>query len=313
MQPKVSIQIPTYNQAAYIKRTIESCLMQDYSNIEINIADDNSTDGSFAIIEPFLKDKRVNYYKNESNIGRVKNYHKALYEYASGEWAINLDGDDYFTEVDFVSNAIQNIFNYKNDNVLIFQGNHNIKKIAALLPEHKWINEENILVNGQQYFLHYPEILNFTHCATLYNRRVAMELNFYSFDCLFTDFNSLSKLFLRGSIILSSKNVAFWQQHNFNQSATLDHKKIKAELAAFDEVSVFAEKYLSVKKAQLWNRKMKTFLLSIYVDMQHTPRGKVAGIKYLFLHFSFKKMHLRQLAKAFINVTKGKSTKTKDR
>ena len=129
MYPKVSIQIPTYNQKVFIVKAIESCLMQDYENLEINIADDNSTDNSYMVIEPFLKDARVNYYKNNQNIGRVKNYRKALYEYATGEWVINLDGDDYFTDSGFVSKAIEDITKDGNEHVLVYQANHNIKKM----------------------------------------------------------------------------------------------------------------------------------------------------------------------------------------
>ncbi len=312
MYPKVSIQIPTYNQESFIAKAIESCLMQDYENLEINIADDNSTDNSYMVIEPFLKDARVKYYKNNQNLGRVKNYRKALYKYATGEWVINLDGDDYFTDSGFVSKAMEDITNLANEHILVYQANHNIKKIATLLPASKWANENTILVDGKDYYLKYPEILNFTHCATMYNRKAAMELNFYSFDCLFTDFNSLVKLFIIGNILLSSKSVAVWHQHDLNQSATLNHTKIKVELASFDEISVFAQKYLPVKKVQLWNKRMKTFMLSIYLGMQQTTKGKIAGVKYLFLHFSFEKMHLRQLAKALLNVGVNKTNKKID-
>ena len=311
MYPKVSIQIPTYNQQGFIQRTIESCLMQDYANLEINIADDNSTDDTGKLVQAYMINDKVRYFKNTINIGRVANYRKALYEYATGEWVINLDGDDYFTDSGFVSKAMADIAKMANKHVLVYQANHNITKIATLLPGSKWINENTILVNGKEYYLKYPEILNFTHCATMYNRKAAMELNFYSFNCLFTDFNSLVKLFIRGNILLSSKTVAVWHQHDLNQSSTLDHTKLKVELASFDEIAVFAEKYLPVKEVQLWNKRMKTFMLSIYQGMQQTTKGKIAGVKYLFLHFSFEKMHLRQLAKALLNVAVNKSTKNK--
>ena len=50
---------------------------------------------------------RVKYYKNYSNLGSIKNYQKTLYEYATGEWIVNLDGDDFLTNRSFISKAIQ--------------------------------------------------------------------------------------------------------------------------------------------------------------------------------------------------------------
>ena len=133
MYPKVSIQIPTYNQQAFIQKTIESCLMQDYPNLEINIADDHSTDNTHKLIQPFLNENRVRYYCNDTNIGRVANYHKALYKYATGEWVINLDGDDYFTDSGFISRAMAQISNLNDDKVFVYQANHELSKVTNVL------------------------------------------------------------------------------------------------------------------------------------------------------------------------------------
>jgi glycosyltransferase involved in cell wall biosynthesis len=105
--PKVTIMIPTYNQANLVSNAILSALNQDYDNLEIIISDDNSNDNTASIVAPFLKDNRVKYYKNYSNLGSIKNYQKTLYEYATGEWIVNLDGDDFLTNRSFISKAIQ--------------------------------------------------------------------------------------------------------------------------------------------------------------------------------------------------------------
>lgn len=51
--PLVSIAIITYNQKEYLRECIESCLSQDYPNIEIVIADDCSTDGTQAMLRDY--------------------------------------------------------------------------------------------------------------------------------------------------------------------------------------------------------------------------------------------------------------------
>jgi glycosyltransferase involved in cell wall biosynthesis len=298
MHPKVSIQIPTYNQKGFILKAIESCLMQDYPNLEINIADDQSTDDTYKLIEPFLIDKRIKYYRNETNIGMVANYHKALYEYATGDWAINLDGDDYFTDKSFISTAIEIIRSLNDEKIIVYQGNHDINRIIKAIPACERINEDSILVEGPAYFLNYYKVLNFNHCATMYKRSEALKLNFYSFNCLFTDFNSVAKLFVTGRVLLSQKKVAVWYQHESNKSATLDGKKIKDELAAINELAEFAALYLPSKPVQKWRIKMKGYFLSIYVDLQTTATQHRVAVKQLIFDFHVDAVYFRQLAKA---------------
>src|ERR1700750_911157 len=123
--PKVSIMIPTYNQGKYIVRAIESALSQDYSNLEGVISDDNSTDDTNEIVENYLlykKHFRIKYFRNKENIGILQNYRKLLYEIASGDWAINLDGDDFFADSSFISEAVKLISESKGV-VLVF-GNY---------------------------------------------------------------------------------------------------------------------------------------------------------------------------------------------
>ena len=298
--PKVSIQIPTYNQQAFIKKTVESCLMQDYPNLEINIADDFSTDNTENIIQEYLSDNRIKYYKNDSNIGRVANYHKALYKYASGEWAVNLDGDDYFTDSSFISGAIESIIKLHDEHIIIYQANHDIEKIMEVLPESKKINEKAILVDGGLYFMNYFKIHNFFHCATLYKRSEALKLNFYTFDCLSTDFNSMAKLFLKGKILASSEKVAHWSRHQNNESTSTDEKKLRQEMNAIDELSNFALDYYPQDRLKQWSRKMKGYTLSTFVDRHHTAKQKRSAFKQVLINFEWDKLHIRQLIKTFL-------------
>jgi glycosyltransferase involved in cell wall biosynthesis len=300
MQPKVSIQIPNYNQQRFLKKTIESCLMQDYANIEINIADDHSTDDTARLVKPFLQDERIRYFKNETNIGRVANYRKALYEYATGEWVINLDGDDYFTDKSFISRAIEMITGARDEKIVLYQANNNITRIHEVLPASERINEELLLVNGTDYFLNYYKVLNFFHCATLYKRSEAIKLNFYTYNCLFTDFNSIAKLFINSGLLLSSNKVAVWYQHDVNESATLDGEKLNDELGAIDELAHFAQGRLPAKSVVKWRRKMKVYILSNYFNMQETAKQKRIALKYLLRNFIVDRLFFRQLIKAIL-------------
>lgn len=88
----VSIIMPSYNTAPYIKQTIQSVLDQTYTNWELIIVDDCSTDNTDEVLEN-IKDSRIRYFKNDKNSGAAVSRNKALRE-AKGQWIAYLDSDD---------------------------------------------------------------------------------------------------------------------------------------------------------------------------------------------------------------------------
>lgn len=93
-QNLVSIITPNYNCVRFIAQTIESVLSQTYTNWEMLIVDDCSTDGSYEIaLEYSAKDCRIRVFRNEKNSGAAVSRNKAI-EMANGEFIAFLDSDD---------------------------------------------------------------------------------------------------------------------------------------------------------------------------------------------------------------------------
>ena len=69
MNDLVSIIMPSYNTAKYISDSIDSVLRQTYTNWELIIVDDCSTDNTDDIVKEYLSDNRIKYLKNEKNSG----------------------------------------------------------------------------------------------------------------------------------------------------------------------------------------------------------------------------------------------------
>ena len=84
--------MPSYNTASYIKETIQSVLDQTYTNWELIIVDDCSTDNTEEILSE-IHDERIRFFKNEKNSGAAVSRNKALRE-AKGQWIAYLDSDD---------------------------------------------------------------------------------------------------------------------------------------------------------------------------------------------------------------------------
>ncbi len=93
MNDLVSIITPSYNTADFIEETIKSVLAQTYTNWEMIIVDDCSTDNTDEVVKPYLEDGRIRYLKNEKNSGAAISRNYALRE-AKGRWIAFLDSDD---------------------------------------------------------------------------------------------------------------------------------------------------------------------------------------------------------------------------
>lgn len=93
MAELVSVIMPSYNTSDFISETIKSVLNQTYTNWELLIVDDCSTDNTDEIVRPFLLDNRIKYLKNEKNSGAAVSRNRALRE-AKGKWIAFLDSDD---------------------------------------------------------------------------------------------------------------------------------------------------------------------------------------------------------------------------
>jgi len=91
---KVSIIIPVYNIEQYIRKSVESAVNQTYSDIEIIIVNDGSTDSSLKIVKEYARiDSRIKIInKNNGGLSSARN---AGLDQLSGSFILFLDGDDY--------------------------------------------------------------------------------------------------------------------------------------------------------------------------------------------------------------------------
>lgn len=115
--PVVSIGMPVYNGEKYIKEALDSLLTQTFTNFELIISDNSSTDNTQEICQMYAtKDSRIKYIRQQKNIGVALNF----------EFVLNMAQAEYFTWAasdDFWSvNWIEFLYNIasKHQNVAAF-------------------------------------------------------------------------------------------------------------------------------------------------------------------------------------------------
>ena len=105
-RPLVSIAMPLYNEEAHLAKALEALLAQDYENIEIVICDNASNDDTQTISQAWaVRDCRIKYYRNDTNIGAAKNFSRA-FNLTHGDFFMWAAGHDLWAPT-FISRCME--------------------------------------------------------------------------------------------------------------------------------------------------------------------------------------------------------------
>lgn len=107
--PTISVILPVFNAKKYILSAVKSILGQSYTDFELIIVDDCSTDGSYEILSS-VADSRILLVRNERNIGLVESLNLGL-QFATGIYIARMDHDDIS-----LSNRLESQINFLSKN-----------------------------------------------------------------------------------------------------------------------------------------------------------------------------------------------------
>ena len=91
--PKVSVILATYKGSRFIRRAIQSVLVQTFSNYELIIIDDSPDDVTSQVIKEFANESRIIYIKNIKRLGRCTSVNMGM-DKAKGSYIARIDDDD---------------------------------------------------------------------------------------------------------------------------------------------------------------------------------------------------------------------------
>jgi glycosyltransferase involved in cell wall biosynthesis len=150
---KISIALPVYNGANFIKEAIESILAQDYRDYEFIIVDNGSTDETPKIIQTFAKnDNRIKFFAFTKHLGQVENVNRAA-QMCTSEWIHFFCHDDIMLQ-GCIRNVVEAIEKTKSN-----------KDIALISHKPAWLFMNNIVkapfnVIDKKVIFEYTEFMN---------------------------------------------------------------------------------------------------------------------------------------------------------
>lgn len=205
----VSIVIAVYNGGEYIKKTVESCLNQEFKDIEIVIIDDCSTEDVRKYIP---ESEKITYYRNEKNLGACGAFNKGI-EMSKGEFILVLGQDDLLLK------------NHISEMLKCFR-----KNTSFVYCDYKVINEKDDIVSG----LHYgneSKIIsifglstgNKLHSCGLISRKSSLvQVGGYSYNTKYPNYGEWDlwiKLLTVGEAAFCDTTYGLYRRHSGNMTS----------------------------------------------------------------------------------------------
>lgn len=227
INPLVTVLMPVYNGALYLREAVDSILAQTFTNFELLIIDDGSTDNTLAILQSY-KDERLRII-SQANAGVSAALNKGLIE-AKGYYIARADADDICAP-----NRIEKQIEFLQTNpgyVLIGSDAEYMDKNGEYVFFYQNIGHSNEEIQ-QRYMQHCP----FIHSAVIYVKSLVLQLGGYDTNAhLFEDYFLWIKLIKLGKVANLPEPL---MSIRFNpESVTIDDKDCSLE-------------YLSIKKKAL--------------------------------------------------------------
>ncbi|MCL5276200.1 MAG: glycosyltransferase [Deltaproteobacteria bacterium] len=196
---KLTVVIPTYNRAQYLKKAIQGVLEQSFKDFRLIILDNNSSDNTATIVKSF-DDARIHYIKNEKNIGSIENLNKAI-ELCETEY-LSIPHDDDIMKKEFLERELQIL--ESNQNISVVATNAEIIDENGNVIGNKLLNYNNdrvfatheysrnsLLGSDISFFLPCPTVMFRTNILKKYKLRFKEEMMLMADAFLWLELNTL--------------------------------------------------------------------------------------------------------------------------
>lgn len=224
--PTISVIVPNYNHAPYLRQRIDSILGQTYQNLELILLDDCSTDGSREVMEQYRSNPRVSHIVyGESNSGSAfRQWDKGI-ALAKGEWIWVAESDDY-AKPTFLERLMKEVDTVP-DCVLAYSATFWVDQQGAKLWEtphsdkvntydgHDFIRQKLAVCNS---------IANVSECIFRRDKFRPSESYRYEHMRLCGDWFFYVLLAEQGKVVEVEEPLSYYRQHSTNISNDAEHR-----------------------------------------------------------------------------------------
>ena len=221
MQPSVSVIVPNYNHAQFLKQRIDSILNQTFTDYELIILDDCSTDNSKEIIDSYADSKKLSHIVyNDTNSGSLFSQWQKGLALAQGEWIWIAESDDYSapnfleTLMSKTSDGVSLVFCISNivdeDGACVSDSSGWLSDIAGQMLENDFVAEGKTLF----YEVHaYKNIVSNTS-SVVFRKNLVDNVHFPYGYKICGDWLFFAQMTLVGNVAYVAEPLNFWRQHS---------------------------------------------------------------------------------------------------
>lgn len=295
MTPTVSVIVPNYNHALYLRQRIESILAQTYQDFELILLDDCSTDGSCDILDSYRNDPHVSrLIYNETNSGRAFHQWKKGIELAQGEWIWIAESDDY-AEPTFLERMVEEVAKVPRC-CLAYAATWWVDEKGDRLWEAKYSNKVNVY-HGQDFIRKKlavcNSIANVSECIFRRDCYRPSESYRYEHMRLCGDWLFYVLLAEQGRVVEVKEPLSYYRQHGSNISNDAERRGLTF-LEGVDVLDYMVE-HCGLKRsdyargwARLWSKYEKQYEFSVEVQRQVRQRLMQRHKAIVFFHSLYR-------------------------
>lgn len=244
---KISIIVPFLNAEKCIEKCIKNLLEQTYENIEIVLVNDNSTDNSETLVQKYLTNNKIKYYKVEKDtIGNAKARNLGI-EKCTGDYFIFVDVDDYID-----NNLLESLSKYidkdydliKYKITFVSENSEEIKKVTSPIFEN---------LTGEEAFnkLCFEDVLLDSPCAYLIKKEIFINNKFkFKENTYHEDFGLMPRVILISKKVASCDLYGYFYVQSDNSIMRDEKKNLKK---AYDKLSHYDDMVEYMKKLNISN------------------------------------------------------------
>ncbi len=235
MQALISVIVPVYNVAPYLRQGVDSILSQSYTNLEVLLIDDGSTDESGAICDEYAQqDSRVKViHKPNGGLSSARNVGLSL---ASGEWISFVDSDDWL-DTNIYQKCVDELERYPDLDLVRFLINYAyLEKESNSYRLEPWKEAQDSLVIDKSLCFKYPGRVLAVVWSSIYRASVLKSLDITFIEGLIHEDEYFTSEFYARAKSLKGRYIPYYgYYYRQNREGAITHNKDR--IKSFEHLS----------------------------------------------------------------------------